>query len=80
MGTFFKIIGGLLVAAFIFFLAPLIGISVGAFTGWVCGLFFDDTLRDLATRLGVDWAPWQLGAALGFVGSFFKSSQTNTNN
>ena len=32
------------------------------------------------TRIGFDmagFAVWQLGAALGFVGAFFRSSQTN---
>lgn len=63
---------GLLAA---FFLAPLLGIAVGAFAGWVVGLVFPETIGILATIMtgGVTMPAWQVGAILGFVGGFFKT-------
>jgi uncharacterized membrane protein len=66
----------LVVVAFIFF-APLIGVILGAFSGWVVSLFFDVTIRTTLKAFGADLAnveTWQIGATLGFVGGFFKSS------
>lgn len=67
------------VAALVFF-SPLIGVIFGAFSGFIVGLFFEQTIVGFMTRVGFDmasFAVWQLGAALGFVGAFFRSSQTN---
>jgi len=60
-------------------LFPLIGVLAGAFVGWVVGLFFEDTVMGFFARAGFDtagYAMWQLGAALGFVGAFFRSTVT----
>lgn len=68
------------IAAMIFF-APLIGVLFGAFTGWVVGLFFTETIIGFFARAGFDvagFAVWQIGAALGFIGAFFKATHTNT--
>jgi uncharacterized membrane protein len=67
------------IAALIFF-APLIGVLFGAFAGWVVGLFFTETIIGFFARAGFDvagFAVWQIGAALGFVGAFFKATQTS---
>jgi hypothetical protein len=51
------------------------GTAFGAMGGWFVGLVFDDTLYQLTQHLGLgDTPPWQLGAMLGFVGGFFRSS------
>lgn len=64
----------------LFFVAPALGILFGAFAGWVSGLFFPGTLDLVSQALFDQTIPhWQLGAALGFVGSFFKSIHTNHN-
>ena len=63
---------------FLFFV-PVFGVLLGAFSGWVVGLFFDETILGFLTRIGFDTAGfsmWQVGAALGFIGSFFKTPIT----
>lgn len=68
------------VFAFTFF-APVIGVLFGAFSGWVVGIFFHDTIIGFLTRAGFDvtgFALWQIGASLGFIGSFFRGATTST--
>jgi len=78
MESLLKALGAILVFAALIFLAPLIGIACGAFGGWVVGHFYPDTLSLISAKLFGEPIPaWQLGAALGFVGGFFKASQTN---
>jgi hypothetical protein len=68
------VLGGLLVV-FGLILLIILGSLVGAFCGEVVSWIFPETLGVVAKRLfGVDMPGWQLGAALGFVGSFFKAS------
>ena len=76
-----QIVLGLILAIALIFIAPLVGICVGAFAGWVAGLFFPHTLGVVATVLsnGLIVAPWQIGAALGCVGGFFKTRVSQSN-
>ncbi len=68
-------IGGLVL------IAPLVGVVFGALIGWIVGWFFDETILGILKQVGIEGvAMWQVGAFLGFVGGFFKSTQTNTNN
>ncbi len=68
-----------LVSLFLFMIV-LLGTLFGALAGWIVGLFFTDTILGIFSALGVqDFAMWQIGAFLGFVGGFFKSSDTNKN-
>ena len=60
-------------AASLIFFVPLLGAIFGAFSGWVVGLFFDETMATFIQWLEVEASPWQIGAVLGFVGGFFKS-------
>ncbi len=69
-----KIVGAAFLVGVLLFLAPLFGIGFGAFAGWIAGLFYPNTLHLLGQRIGLPVEPWQLGAMLGFVGGFFKSS------
>lgn len=75
MKTFLAILGVfVLIICF-----SLIGVLAGAFVGWAVGLFFEETIMGFFSRLGFDtagYAMWQLGAALGFVGAFFRSTVT----
>ena len=58
----------------------ILGTVLGAFSGWLVGLVFPETLSQVGSTLFGFNEPWQLGAALGFVGAFFRSIQTvNTN-
>ena len=71
-------LAGLVLIAIVFFLAPLVGVLVGAFSGWVVGLFFPTTFNVLLAAIGLgQFAVWQLGAALGFVGGFLQSSSSS---
>lgn len=61
----------------VYFLVVLLGALLGAFTGWVVGLFFADTILGIFAQIGIKgFAMWQLGLFLGFVGGFFKSVST----
>lgn len=76
-----KAIAALVAIAAILFVAPFIGVLAGAFSGWVVGLLFTDTILDFLSRVGVNTAGlavWQIGAALGFIGAFFRASRAVT--
>lgn len=63
------------VAAAILFLLVIAATVVGALVGWVVGWIFADTILGFFAALGITgFKMWQIGAILGFVGSFFKSS------
>ena len=75
------VVGALASVAAVLFLAALIGTVVGAFAGWVVGLFFTNTITTVLAALGVTGVKvWQLGAFLGFVGGFFKATLTQQPN
>ncbi len=70
------------VAALIAF-GPMIGVLAGAFAGAFAGyvvgwLGVPNGLALIGIHATADQLVW-LGAALGFVGGFFKCSQTNNN-
>ena len=57
-----------------FFLYALCGTIIGAFTGWVVGLFFGKPILAILAAIGIEgFTMLQIGAFLGFVGSFFRS-------
>lgn len=59
----------------------LIGPLLGAFAGWVVGLFWGDEILKVLHAFGMKEgvSMWHLGAALGFIGGFFRSTLTTTN-
>lgn len=63
----------LIVVAVGLFLSAILGIALGALAGWIAGWFFPTTLTALAHLLGLT-APYQVGAACGFVGGFFRAA------
>ena len=64
-----------LLAVSIVFGACILGTAVGAFAGWTVGLVFDDSMKLMAEMFGIPKAePYQLGAILGFIGGFFRST------
>ena len=73
-------LGGIVVLGLgLLFIAPIIAVFCGALSGWIVGLVFADEVMTVLSRFGVETSGlsmWQLGAGLGFVGSFFKSSFT----
>ena len=74
MDNFLKIIGATLVTLLVLFVLRLIGPAMGALAGWIVGLVFGDAIFSVLRGFGVDttqFAMWQLGAALSFIGAFF---------
>ena len=60
----------------------ILGTFFGGVAGWIVGLFFTDIIMDTLNRIGVDtmgMTMWQLGATLGFVSGFFKSTKVQKN-
>lgn len=59
------------------FAAVLFSTLMGAFAGWVVGGTFPETFRILVVdllKLQPSVEPWQIGAILGFVGAFFRTT------
>lgn len=72
-----KISGILVFGLVLAFVSPIVGVLFGALAGWIVGLAFDDAVLGLLRRCGVDVSGltmWQLGAGLGFVGSYLKTT------
>ena len=63
--VFFLCVGALL----LFLLMPVVG---GA-AGWVFAIIFEDSFAALQGLLHTDASGFQIGAALGFVASFFRN-------
>ena len=60
----------------------ILGTFFGGVAGWIVGLFFTDTIMQTLNRIDVDtmgMTMWQLGATLGFVSGFFKSTEVQKN-
>lgn len=69
--------GFALVISFLIML-PLLGTLAGLITGWIVGWFFPQTMLGLFAALGITgFKMWQIGAFLGFVGGFFKSTNAS---
>jgi hypothetical protein len=72
-----KIIGLTVFSLIIAFTGPILGCLFGAFAGWTVGLVFADAVIGFLHRCGVNTdglTMWQLGAALGFIGGYLKTS------
>jgi hypothetical protein len=68
--------------AMVFFLV-ILSTLMGGIAGWIVGIFFHDTIMNTLDRFGVEtfsMSMWQLGATLGFISGFFKSSGVKVNN
>lgn len=62
-----------LFSSYIVLIAP-INAALGAFAGWTVSWFYGDTIMAVFAQFGVrGLALWQIGAALGFVGSFMRT-------
>jgi hypothetical protein len=72
------ILGAVAIAA-ILFVAVLLGTLIGGIVGWIVGLVFPFVIVTLNTMTGLTLTAFEMGAVLGFVGSFFKTSVTKEN-
>jgi hypothetical protein len=59
------------------FVAMLLSTLIGGCAGWVVESVFPYVITTLNTLTGLSLTGFEMGAVLGFVGSFFKSSLTN---
>ena len=69
----FVVLGVITLVPFFVVLIPILSGIATVIVGWAFP-FTTDTIRELA---GVDLTNFQLGATLGFFGSFFKSYNFN---
>lgn len=71
------VLGGIALTIGGIFFFVVLGTLMGAFSGWVVGLFFWDTFRAILSQLGIrNIEMWQFGAFMGFVGGFLKTKVT----
>ena len=79
MEKFLISLGVVLLLGLFMVILPLVGALSGALSGWVVGWFFTETVTSFMAALGIKGlAMWQIGMSLGFIGGFFKATQTNT--
>ena len=71
------IIFGVISLIALLFVAILLGTLVGGVVGWTVDLMFPFVVITLNALTGLSLTAFEMGAVLGFVGSFFKSSLTN---
>lgn len=72
-----KLLAGALAGIALAFLMPVLGTLIGAFIGWVVGLFFGETILAFLAAVGVKTVGltmWQVGASMGFLGSFLRTT------
>ena len=72
-----KVIGGAVGVAVIMFLMLLVYPFFGGVAGWVFAWIFDESFLKLVELLNVEATGWQVGAILGFVGEFFRTTVSN---
>ena len=63
----------------VLFVAPLLGVIFGAFSGWLISCFFNDPVHVVLVSLFPVLEPYSLaeiGSTFGFVGGFFRSVTT----
>lgn len=68
------VILGVISLVALLFVAILLGTLVGGVVGWTVDLMFPFVVTALNTLTGLELTAFEMGAVLGFVGSFFKSS------
>ena len=65
-------------------LSPLliiINTLIGAISGWTIGLIFGTSIAKILSQIGITgYSMWTIGAFMGFVSSFFRSSIKFKNN
>lgn len=65
------------------FFAPLIGVLLGTFAGWVVSLFCNDWVHQIISGIFPSLANYslaQIGGGLGFLSAFIKPSASSSLN
>lgn len=71
-------VGAVFAAIGAVFLLVTLGTLGGAVAGSIVGLFFGDTILGVVAQLGLHVTMWQLGATLGFVGGFLRTTVSHS--
>ena len=74
MDKFLKMVGAAVLIGVLLCVVPMAGFLGGGFSGLVVGWWFPETVGALTDWLNIDARPWQVGALLGFVGGYFRST------
>lgn len=61
----------------IMFIAVILGTVMGGIVGWIVGMVFPFVIVALNSITGLTLTGFEMGAVLGFVSSFLRSSVTN---
>ena len=68
---------GIVIGGAVSFYAAIASTVFGGLGGWAVGYLFGTIITDVLAKLGITGVEMrQFGCFLGFVGGFFKSSQT----
>ena len=72
-----KILGFFVFGMILMLVSPTLGCFLGALSGWAVSLVWNNEILDFMRRVGIDTnglTLWQVGAAMGFLGGFLKTS------
>ena len=69
-----QVIFGVILVAVLFFFGALLSTVFGGFVGWVVDMVFPFVTATLNGLAGTELSGFEMGAVLGFFGSFFRSS------
>lgn len=75
-----ELIGSFTIAAMYIFIAPIIGVLAGAFVGWVTSIMAPVWVPTGLKFVYINVTPdrlVELGAALGFLGGFFRVNRNS---
>lgn len=67
----------IILAAIVLVFGVILTTLMGGIVGWIVGWFFSETILITLNRFGVntfDMTMWQLGATIGFIAGFFRTS------
>lgn len=78
METAIKILAGAIAVVSALFFIIILSTLLGGIAGWTVGLVFTDSIAVVKSFLGVTCTNFELGAGLGFVGGFFKSTLSSS--
>jgi hypothetical protein len=70
------VLGAAVMIAVLLFVVVLLGTLIGGIVGAIVGMAFPFVIDSLNTLAGLTLTGFEMGAVLGFVGSFFKTSVT----
>lgn len=76
MPVIIALIGSVVTFIFTLFLGIIASTLVGGLVGWTVGLVFPFVFDSLNKLTSLSLTPFEMGAMLGFVGSFFRSSRS----